>query len=113
MGIPRDDYILSQKFRLRFPRWANNLSPSARDLLSHLLDIDARTRYTAEQALRHPWVTGIDIPKNNYLHSPGRIYSLPKHLMNNSINQNGHKETLINPSNKVLSEIALANEMND
>jgi len=71
------DEFLSKRFHLRFPRWANNLSSSAKDLLSHLLDINARTRYTAEQAFQHPWVTGQGIPKNNYLNSPGRIHKQP------------------------------------
>ncbi|GAB5034263.1 camk camk1 protein kinase [Nannochloropsis oceanica] len=43
------------KFQLRFPSWANNLSSGAKDLLVHLLDINPRTRFTAEQALAHPW----------------------------------------------------------
>jgi serine/threonine protein kinase len=51
-SIPTDA-MLRSKFVLRFPRWAKNLSPSARDLLSRLLDINPRSRYTAEQALQH------------------------------------------------------------
>lgn len=75
--VPTDD-VLKRKFILRFPRWAKNLSPSAKDLLSHLLDIDATTRYTAEQALKHPWVTGEDASKNSFLHSPGRMGASPR-----------------------------------
>lgn len=74
--IPSDD-VISKKFHLRYPRWAQNLSESSKDLLSHLLDINPRTRYTAAQALEHPWVTGKDIPKNNYLRSPGKISQSP------------------------------------
>lgn len=65
--------ILHSKFRLRFPRWAKNLSPAAKDLLSHLLDINPVKRYTAEQALDHPWVTGVAAPRNSYLQSPSMI----------------------------------------
>lgn len=64
---------IQSKFRLRFPKWAKNLSSSAKDLLNHLLDIDPYKRYSARQAFEHPWVSGKDIPKNNYLSSPGRI----------------------------------------
>lgn len=70
--IPPDD-IVSDKFHLRFPRWATNLSDSAKDLLSRLLDINPHRRLTAAQALKHPWVIGHNIPKGNYLHSPGKI----------------------------------------
>jgi len=72
-NILSDDAQVQQKFKLRFPRWAKNLSSSAKDLLSHLLDINPNTRYTAETALEHPWIKGLDLPKNNYLQSPGRM----------------------------------------
>ena len=61
-----------KKFVLRFPRWAMNLSPSAKDLLHNLLDINPKTRFTAEQALNHPWVSGKSVSKA-YLESPGKI----------------------------------------
>ena len=74
--VPSDDLVRS-KFTLKFPRWARNLSPSAKDLLQHLLDTNPRTRYTAEQALNHPWVQGGAAPKLNLLASPGRIRASP------------------------------------
>lgn len=74
--VPSDDLVRT-KFVLRFPRWAQNLSPSAKDLLHRLLDVNPRTRYTAEMALRHPWVQGETAPKGNLLASPGRISSSP------------------------------------
>jgi serine/threonine protein kinase len=74
--IPTDDAVRS-KFTLRFPRWARDLSPSAKDLLAHLLDINPRRRYTASQALNHPWVKGSTAPKDSMLHSPGRIILTP------------------------------------
>lgn len=73
--IPTDAMVRS-KFQLRFPRWAKDLSPSAKDLLSKLLDIDSRRRYTAEQALSHPWVVGKTASKDSLLQSPGRIHQL-------------------------------------
>lgn len=74
--VPSDD-LVKAKFVLRFPRWASNLSSSAKDLLSHLLDTNPRTRYTAEQALRHPWVQGQTAPRANLLASPVQIKKSP------------------------------------
>lgn len=59
-----------KKFTLRFPRWSTNLSASAKDLLHNLLDVNPKTRFTAEQALAHPWVSGKTVVPNNYLQSP-------------------------------------------
>jgi len=76
----KSDAVIQSKFRLRFPSWSRNLSSSARDVLSHLLDINPNTRYTAEQAMRHPWVSGSTAGKNS-LKSPGRMKK-----SNNNIN---------------------------
>jgi serine/threonine protein kinase len=62
-----------KKFTLRFPRWASNLSASAKDLLHNLLDVNPKTRYTAEQALAHPWVSGKSVQPNSYLQSPSLL----------------------------------------
>jgi serine/threonine protein kinase len=62
-----------QKFTLRFPRWAQTLSAPAKDLLSNLLDVNPKTRYTAQQALSHPWVTGRSVAANSYLTSPSMM----------------------------------------
>ena len=74
--VPSDDLVRA-KFVLRFPRWAKNLSASAKDLLSHLLDVNPVARFTAEQALDHPWVKGETASKGNLLASPGRIKKSP------------------------------------
>lgn len=75
-SVPTDD-LIKTRFTLRFPRWAKNLSLSAKDLLNRLLDVDPRTRYSAEEALEHPWVRGETAPKGNLLASPGRIRKSP------------------------------------
>ena len=62
-----------RKFTLRFPRWSANLSNSAKDLLYNLLDVDPKNRFTAEQALAHPWVKGQTVQPNNYLQSPSLL----------------------------------------
>jgi serine/threonine protein kinase len=63
------DVVARKKFALRFPRWANNLSASAKDLLQRLLDVDPKTRITAQEAEKHPWVRG-EVAPDNYLTSP-------------------------------------------
>jgi serine/threonine protein kinase len=67
-----------KKFTLRFPRWASTLSVSAKDLLHNLLDVNPKTRFTAEQALNHPWVSGRTVQPNSYLQSPSLIGELRK-----------------------------------
>lgn len=75
--VPSDELVRS-KFVLRFPRWAKNLSASAKDLLAHLLEVDPRRRYTAKQAYEHPWVQGESAPKESYLQSPRHIRKSPR-----------------------------------
>jgi len=75
--VPSDELVRS-KFVLRFPRWAKNLSASAKDLLAHLLDVDPRKRYTAEQAYKHSWVQGETAPRENLLESPRLIRKSPR-----------------------------------
>lgn len=59
-----------KKFTLRFPKWASGLSASAKDLLHNLLEIDPKHRFTADQAMVHPWVSGKTVQIDNYLQSP-------------------------------------------
>lgn len=59
-----------KKFALRFPKWASGLSASAKDLLHNLLEIDPKQRFTADQAMNHPWVAGRTVLVDNYLQSP-------------------------------------------
>ncbi|KAL7548207.1 hypothetical protein ACHAWF_011502 [Thalassiosira exigua] len=68
---------LRSKFTLRFPRWAKDLSPSARDLLGKLLDVNPCRRLTAEQAMDHPWIRGDTASRDSLLQSPGRIQPSP------------------------------------
>jgi serine/threonine protein kinase len=50
-------------------------------LLSHLLDVDPGKRYTAEEALDHPWVRGDTARKDNVLASPKQMKKSPVILM--------------------------------
>ena len=100
--VPSDDLVRA-KFVLRFPRWAKNLSSSAKDLLAHLLNINPEERYSAEEALKHPWVTGKAAPKGNMLASPGRIKSSPvlRKNANRTPNKNGrHQNGKYYPPNR-------------
>eukprot|EP01038_Epipyxis_sp_PR26KG_P015333 gene15333-20663_t len=67
--IPSES-VARKKFALRFPKWAASLSSSAKDLLHNLLEINPKERFTAEQALSHPWVSGKTVLPNSYLQSP-------------------------------------------
>uniref|UniRef100_M4B4N3 Uncharacterized protein n=1 Tax=Hyaloperonospora arabidopsidis (strain Emoy2) TaxID=559515 RepID=M4B4N3_HYAAE len=55
--------ILQGKFRTQSRAW-RSISPSARDLIQKLLEIDPNKRLSAEQALQHPWL------RNQYQVSP-------------------------------------------
>lgn len=48
--------ILSGKYSLKQKEWAK-VSEDGKDLLSHLLVLDYKKRYSAKQALDHPWFT--------------------------------------------------------
>ncbi|CAH0480272.1 unnamed protein product [Peronospora belbahrii] len=72
------------KFCLRFPRWASGLSESAKDLLRQLLEVDSTDRYSAEQALAHPWVTGARTP-NKFLKSPNYLRTIKQEQVSRKI----------------------------
>ncbi|KAI5296281.1 hypothetical protein KEM52_004579 [Ascosphaera acerosa] len=40
--------------------WWDDISKSAKDLVSHLLTVDPETRYTIREFLSHPWITQTD-----------------------------------------------------
>ncbi|XP_048370712.1 ribosomal protein S6 kinase alpha-6 [Sphaerodactylus townsendi] len=48
--------IGSGKFSLSGGNW-DTVSDAAKDLLSHMLHVDPHQRYTAEQVLKHSWIT--------------------------------------------------------
>jgi len=61
---------IQARFQLKFPRWAKNLSPQVKDLLNHLLDRNPYTRYSAEQAIHHPWLEKHRIQVNSIPTAP-------------------------------------------
>lgn len=114
-AIPSDDHLVRSRFVLRFPRWAKNLSASAKDLLAHLLNVDPRSRYSAEQALHHPWVRGETAPSDNVLESPGRIKRSPnyqrRHRRTNSkdynVVQQYNQGTLVAPKRQLVRKTSI------
>ena len=51
------EQIMNADFSFPSPYW-DKISDSAKDLIHHLLVVDPASRWTADQAMRHPWVTG-------------------------------------------------------
>ncbi|ESO93820.1 hypothetical protein LOTGIDRAFT_228585 [Lottia gigantea] len=60
------DQILEGKFEFIQPYW-DDVSDSAKELISNMLVIDPEHRYTAEQVLQHPWVAS-DTARDEDLH---------------------------------------------
>jgi serine/threonine protein kinase len=102
------EVVIKKKFALRFPRWASNLSEPAKDLLTKLLDVDPKTRITAEEALKHPWVSGESAAPNNYLQSPNIIGGRQKREAPSPVAP--HMQTMHNKLVQANSECAKANE---
>mmetsp|Transcript_6894 Transcript_6894/g.13754 ORF Transcript_6894/g.13754 Transcript_6894/m.13754 type:complete len:499 (-) Transcript_6894:157-1653(-) len=63
-------------YKLRYPSWEKNLSSSAKDLLSGLLNIDPNKRLTAADALKHSWVDGETASPAKVVHSPRHLREL-------------------------------------
>ncbi|KAJ1456621.1 kinase-like domain-containing protein [Pelagophyceae sp. CCMP2097] len=70
--------MITRKFGLRYPSWANKLSPQCKDFLKQLLEIDPAARTTAPQAVMHPWLNDAESVPNNILASPAHMRHLPK-----------------------------------
>jgi len=97
-----DESAARKKFTLRFPKWANNLSVSAKDLLQHLLEIDPKKRYTADEALNHPWVSGKTVMPNSYLQSPCVIGERRHQLRSSAMKEYMHDIGIAMPGTTVV-----------
>ncbi|XP_076010058.1 calcium/calmodulin-dependent protein kinase type 1D [Genypterus blacodes] len=51
------EQILKADYEFDAPYW-DDISDSAKDFISSLMEKDPAKRYTCEQALRHPWISG-------------------------------------------------------
>ncbi|TMW55519.1 hypothetical protein Poli38472_010401 [Pythium oligandrum] len=52
--------IKAGKFEFDSPYW-DNISVDAKDLISKMLIVDTKQRWTADQLLTHKWITGTDV----------------------------------------------------
>lgn len=59
--------IQQGQFEFLAPYW-DNISDAAKDLVSQLLVVDPKKRYTAHQVLQHPWIESAR--KNSMVHLP-------------------------------------------
>eukprot|EP01116_Phalansterium_solitarium_P005805 TRINITY_DN178_c0_g1_i2.p1 TRINITY_DN178_c0_g1~~TRINITY_DN178_c0_g1_i2.p1 ORF type:complete len:259 (-),score=68.20 TRINITY_DN178_c0_g1_i2:443-1219(-) len=55
------EQIMLGKYQFTAPYW-DHVSDSAKDLVRHLLVVDPTKRYTAQEALHHPWIAGNAAP---------------------------------------------------
>ncbi|GMF43005.1 unnamed protein product [Phytophthora fragariaefolia] len=65
------------------PEWTN-VSEEAKDLISRLLLVDASKRLTADEVLRHPWVSG-SAPRSSMTLNPNIFSSLKRFTGNNKL----------------------------
>jgi len=76
------DEAAKAKFCLRFPEWAEGISPEAKGFLAMLLNPDARKRVTSTQALEHPWLGEAALmgtpDRKKLLASPKHLRSVPR-----------------------------------
>lgn len=59
--------IMIADFEYDSPYW-DEISKEAKHFVSHLIKLDVKGRYTCEQALKHPWISG-DAALNKNIHS--------------------------------------------
>lgn len=67
----KNNAVLYEKIRKVEYGWptGSEISPEAKDLIRHLIEKNPEKRYTAEQALQHPWVTGQGVSNKKSLTS--------------------------------------------
>ena len=58
------EHIKNCRYEFHSPWW-DNVSKNAQDLVRNLLVKDPKKRFTAQQALKHPWVVGNAAPPNH------------------------------------------------
>lgn len=51
--------IMRGEYEFDSPYW-DDISDSAKDFVQHLMTVDPDTRYSCQQALDHPWISGSD-----------------------------------------------------
>ncbi|XP_077988592.1 calcium/calmodulin-dependent protein kinase type 1D-like [Glandiceps talaboti] len=49
--------IIKGEYEFDSPYW-DDISDSAKDFIRHLLDVNSKNRYTCQQSIDHPWISG-------------------------------------------------------
>ncbi|KAK9407611.1 calcium/calmodulin-dependent protein kinase type 1B [Crotalus adamanteus] len=68
--------ILKAEYEFDSPYW-DDISDSAKDFIRHLLERDPEKRFTCEQALQHPWISGDTALEKDIHGSVGSEQSMP------------------------------------
>ena len=56
------DQILQGRYEFTQPYW-DHISSSARDLITHMLQVDLNKRFSAQQVMNHPWLSSVSMPR--------------------------------------------------
>lgn len=79
--------VVNGEFEFLSPWW-DDISDSAKDLITHLLTVDPRERYDIHQFFQHPWIKGESKMPENFTYKPklhgtpgGPKLSLPRSLV--------------------------------
>ena len=75
-----NEEVAAAKFRLRFPDWAQNISPDAKEFLALLLSPNVTQRATAAEALDHPWLRPPEEQRRLSQEQKKTLLASPKHL---------------------------------
>ncbi|KTG36822.1 hypothetical protein cypCar_00015859 [Cyprinus carpio] len=60
--------IMKAEYAFHSPYW-DEISESAKDFIRHMLEKNPNKRFTTEQALSHPWISGDTAHNDNIIHS--------------------------------------------
>uniref|UniRef100_A0A671R1Q2 Calcium/calmodulin-dependent protein kinase type 1D-like n=1 Tax=Sinocyclocheilus anshuiensis TaxID=1608454 RepID=A0A671R1Q2_9TELE len=60
--------IMKAEYAFHSPYW-DEISESAKDFIRHMLEKNPNKRFTTEQALSHPWISGDTAHNDNIVHS--------------------------------------------
>ncbi|XP_016116693.1 calcium/calmodulin-dependent protein kinase type 1-like [Sinocyclocheilus grahami] len=60
--------IMKAEYAFHSPYW-DEISESAKDFIRHMLEKNPNKRFTTEQALGHPWISGDTAHNDNIVHS--------------------------------------------
>lgn len=59
-----DTFLDAFLFQFPSPEW-DTVTPEAKDLINKMLNVNQNHRITAQEALKHPWIS-VSVPSNNF-----------------------------------------------